>query len=363
MAAENKPLLAYIGTYTEAKSKGIYVSRFDPETGTLTAPELAAETKNPTFLALHHNGRLLYAVGEFDSFQGKRGGAVSAFAIDGGTGKLNLLNQKPSGGAGPCHLAVDKTGKCLLVANYGSGSFAALPIESDGKLGELQTQIQQKGSSVDRERQAGPHAHFITVDPANRFALGCDLGVDKVMIWKLQPAKALLDQDSSHFASIQPGSGPRHLAFYPNGRIVYLINEMAATLVVFSYDPEEGALKELQTVSSLPDKFTGFKSGAEVEIHPSGKFLYCSNRGHDTIAVFAIDEKSGKLSFVEHQSTQGKTPRHFAIDPAGNYLLAENQDSNNVVVFRINQETGKLTPTGQTVEVGAPVCIQFVPVR
>lgn len=363
MAAENKSILAYIGTYTEGRSKGIYVSRFDPETGTLTTPELAAETKNPTFLALHPNGHILYAVCETGDFQGKGTGAVSAFSIDAKTGKLTLLNQEASAGKGPCHLAVDKTGKCLLVANYGSGSFATLPIEADGKLGASQCKIQDTGSSVDRERQAGPHAHFITIDPANRFVFGCDLGLDKVVIWKLDPAKALLDKETSHFASIHPGSGPRHLAFHPNGRIVYLINEMAATLVVFSYDPESGVLKEFQTLSSLPDKFTGFKSGAEVEVHPSGKFLYCSNRGHDSIAVFAVDGKSGKLSFVEHQSTQGKTPRHFAIDPGGKWLLAENQDSNNIVAFRIDQETGKLTPTGQTVEVGAPVCIQFVPVR
>lgn len=360
MAAESKSIFAYIGTYTGAKSKGIYVSRFDSETGRLTSPELAAETKNPTFLALHPNGRALYAVGEIGDFQGKRAGAVSAFSIDGSTGKLTLLNQQPSGGTGPCHLAVDKTGKCVLVANYGSGSFAALPVEADGKLGEPQSKIQDTGSSVDRERQAGPHAHYITTDPANRFALGCDLGLDKVLIWKLEPAKPLLNKEDSHFASIQPGSGPRHLAFHPNGRIMYLINEMAATLTVFSYNPKGAVLKELQTISSLPEKFEGFKSGAEVEVHPSGKFLYSSNRGHNSIAVFAADEKSGKLTLVEHQSTRGKTPRHFAIDPTGRWLLAENQDSDNIVIFRVDQETGKLSPTGETVEVGAPVCIQFV---
>jgi 6-phosphogluconolactonase len=361
MSAETKSSLAYIGTYTGAKSKGIYVARFDSESGKLSDPELAVETKNPTFLALHPNGHVLYAVGEIDVFQGKKTGAVSAFSIDSSTGKLTLLNQQASGGTGPCHLAVDKTGKCVLTANYGSGSFAALAVEADGKLGELQSKIQDTGSSVDRSRQAGPHAHYVTTDPANRYALGCDLGLDKVLIWNLEPAKALLDKEDTHFASIQPGSGPRHVAFHPNGRIMYLINEMAATLTVFSYNPEGAVLNELQTISSLPDKFQGFKSGAEVEIHPTGKFVYCSNRGHDSIAVFAVDAKSGKLTFVEHQSTQGKTPRHFAIDPTGKWLLAENQDSDSIVIFRIDQETGKLSPTGEKIEVGAPVCIQFVP--
>ena len=361
MAAETKPILAYIGTYTGAKSKGIYVSRFNSQTGKLSTPELAAETKNPTFLAFHPNRRVLYAVGEIGDFQGKKAGAVSAFSIDGSSGNLTLLNQQPSGGAGPCHLAVDKTGQCVLVANYGSGSFAALPIEGDGTLGEPRSKIQDMGSSVDRERQAGPHAHYITLDAANRFALGCDLGLDKVFIWKFEPAKALLNKEDSHFASIRPGSGPRHLAFHPNGRIVYLINEMAATLTVFSYNPDGAALKELQTISSLPDKFEGFKSGAEVEVHPSGKFLYCSNRGHDSIAVFTVNPSDGRLTFVQHESTQGKTPRHFAIEPNGRWLLAENQDSDSIVIFRIDQGTGKLSATGEKVEVGAPVCIQFLP--
>jgi 6-phosphogluconolactonase len=357
MSAETK-FRAYIGTYTGKKSKGIYSARFDADTGKLSAPELAVETKNPSFLALHPNGRNLYAVGEIDNFQGKGVGAVSAFLIDEKSGKLSLLNQQPSAGAGPCHLAVDKTGKCVLVANYGSGSFAALPIEADGKLGEPRSKIQGTGSSINKQRQAGPHAHQIITDPANQFAFGCDLGLDKVFIWKLEPNEALLDSEKVHFAPIDPGAGPRHLAFHPNGRIAYVINEMGSTITVFSR--AKGTLVECQTVSTLPNNFHGNSTCAEVQVHPSGKFVYGSNRGHDSIAVLSVDEKNGKLTFVEHESTQGKTPRHFAIDPTGNWLLAENQDSDSIVIFRIDQKKGKLSATGEKVEVGSPVCIQFV---
>jgi 6-phosphogluconolactonase len=360
MSAAETKFRAYIGTYTGKKSKGIYSARFDSDTGKLSAPELAAETKNPTFLALHPNGRVLYAVGEFDDFQGMKTGAVSGFSIDGKSGKLSLLNQKPSGGGGPCHLSIDKTGKCMLAANYGSGHFASLSVEDDGKLGALREIIRFTGSSINRERQSGPHAHFIGFDSSNKFALGCDLGLDKVVVWKLEQAgtnegKLIL----KYPALIKPGSGPRHLAFHPNQPFVYLINEMAATITVFAYDRNTPALRELQTISMLPEKFEGFKSGAEIQAHPSGKFVYGSNRGHDCIAVFAV-EKSGKLTFVEHQSTEGKTPRHFAIDPTGKWLLAENQDSDNIVIFRIDQQSGKLSATGEKIEVGSPVCIQFV---
>jgi 6-phosphogluconolactonase len=358
MSAETK-FSVYIGTYTGPKSQGIYSARFDSATGKLSTPELAAETKNPTFLAIHPKGRVLYAVAEIDDFQGMRTGAVSSFSIEGKTGKLAVLNQQPSAGAGPCHLAVDKTGKCVLVANYGSGSFAALPIEADGRLGEPRSKIQDAGSSVNKERQSGPHAHQIIPDPANQFAFGCDLGLDKVFIWKLKPGEALLDSENAHVVSVEPGAGPRHLAFHPNGRVAYVINEMGSTISVFRR--AKGTLVESQTVSTLPEGFHGTSTCAEVQVHPSGKFVYGSNRGHNSIAVFAVDEKSGKLKLIEHQSTQGKTPRHFAIDPTGKWLLAENQDSDNIVIFRIDQQSGKLSPTGDKVEVGAPVCIQFVP--
>jgi len=354
-------MLVYIGTYTGAKSKGIYVSRFGPATGRLSSPELAVETTSPSFLALHPGERLLYAVGETANLGSKRTGAVSAFSLDAKTAKLTLLNRQSSGGGGPCHLAVDPTGKCLLVANYGSGSIAALPIQADGALGEPGAVIQHHGSSVNPQRQAGPHAHFITPDPDSRFALACDLGLDQVLVYRLDAAKSGLAPNDPPFAAVRPGAGPRHLAFHPSGRFVFVINEMGSTLTTFGYDAKRGALKELQTLSTLPEGFTGRSTCAEVAVHPSGKFVYGSNRGHDSIAGFAFDPMSGKLNCLEHQSTQGKNPRHFALDPTGQWLLAENQDSDSIVVFRIDAQTGRLQATGQSVSVGTPVCAVFVP--
>src|SRR5258707_10027020 len=288
--AASAMLRVYIGTYTGAKSKGIYLSQFDPAKGELTSPELVAETKNPTFLAVHPNRHFLYAIGEVDSFAGKKSGGVSAFSIEPKTGKLLLLNQQPSGGTGPCHLTVDKTATCLLVANYGSGSIAALPIGADGKLGAATSVIQHKGSSVNAQRQEGPHSHFITADPGNRFALTCDLGLDKVLAYKLQlsATEPTLTANEPPAVSLKAGSGPRHLAFHPNGRFAFLINEMASTLTSFAYDGQKGALMELQTVSLLPENFKGNTTAAEVQMHPSGKFVYGSNRGNATIAVFGF---------------------------------------------------------------------------
>jgi 6-phosphogluconolactonase len=365
MFAETSPpsgvMPVYIGTYTSGRSKGIYVSRFEPATGRLSVPELAVATPSPSFLALHPGGRFLYAAGESTNLGGKRVGAVSAFSRDAKTGQLTLLNRQSSGGAGPCHLAVDQTGKCLLVANYGSGSVAALAIQADGTLAEPGAVIQHQGSSVNAERQAGPHAHFITPDPANRFALTCDLGLDQVLVYRLDAAKATLTANDPPIAAVKPGSGPRHLAFHPAGRFVFLISEMGATIIAFAYDAERGTLKALQTVSTLPENFAGVRSGAEVQVHPSGKFVYGSYRGHDSIAVFGFDPAAGKLTFLERQPTQGKTPRHFAFDPTGQWLLAENQDSDSIVVFQVDSKTGRLSPTGQTVSVGSPVCAVFVP--
>lgn len=354
------PLFVYIGTYTGPKSKGIYVSRFDPANGKLAAPELAAETKNPSFLAVHPSGRFLYAVGELENFGGRRGGAVNAFSIERSSGKLTLLNQQPSGGAGPCHVAVDAKGQCALVANYGSGSIAALPIGRDGKLAAPSMTIQHAGSSVNAQRQAGPHAHFITTDPADRFALVCDLGLDQVLVYGLDGAKGSLVANDPPFGRVKAGSGPRHLAFHPTGRWVYVINEMGSSLSAFAWDGKRGALTELQTVSTLPEGYGGQSSCAEVAVHPTGKFVYGSNRGHDSIVVFAVDGRSGKLSYVEHAPTGGKTPRHFAIDPKGEWLLAENQDSGSVVVFRVDGKTGRLSATGEKIEVGSPVCAVWV---
>ncbi len=356
-------MLVYFGTYTGAKSKGIYLSRFDPRSGQLTTPELAATTTSPTFLALPPGNRCLYAVGETSRFGGKRVGTVAAFSIDPKSGKLSLLNRESSGGEGPCFLDVDRTGKCLLVANYGSGSVAALSIQSTGALSGPRTVIQHKGSSVNPERQAGPHAHFITTDPANRFAFVCDLGLDQVLAYRLDPDKAALVANDPPFVRIKPGSGPRHLAFHPSGKFAFVLSEMGSTLTAFSYDAKRGVLKELQTLSTLPATFVGPSSGAEVLVHPSGKFVYASNRGHDSIAVFGFDAKRGKLTCVELQPTQGKTPRHFAIDPTGQWLLAENMDSDSVVVFKIDAKTGRLSPNGDSTTLGSPACAVFVPLK
>ena len=352
--------LVYFGTYTGAKSKGIYVSRFDPATGRLSAPELAVATRNPSFLAVHPDGHFLYAVGEVDNAGGKPAGTVSAFSLDRQSGKLTLLNQQASGGGGPCHLSVDATGKCLLVANYGSGSIAALPIHPDGSLGEAATTIQHTGSSVNPQRQAGPHAHFICPSPDNRFALNCDLGLDQVLVYRLDADAAALTSNDPPFAAVAPGAGPRHLAFSPDGKFVYVINEMGSTVSAFSYNSANAAMTGVQTLSTLPKDFSTNNTCAEIVMHPSGKFLYGSNRGHDSIAMFTVDQKSGRLAFVEHQSTRGRTPRHIAIDPTGHWLFAENQASDTVIVFAIDPATGKLRPTGQSQTIGSPVCAVFV---
>ena len=354
--------LVYIGTYTGPNSQGIYVSRLNPESGALSAPELAAQTASPSFLAARPQGDFLYAVNEVDHFQGKSSGSVSAFAINHQTGKLTLLNQAPSGGGGPAHLAVDRGGNNVLVANYGGGSIEVLPIDRDGRLKAPTAFVQHTGSSVNPDRQKEPHAHYINVDPAGRFAYVADLGLDKILIYRFDPAKGTLAPNDPAFASVKPGAGPRHLAMDAQGRFVYLINELDCTITAFTRDAQQGGLKELQTVSTLPQgqAVVPAFSTAEVMVHPSGKFLYGSNRGHDSIVVFAIDERSGRLTYVQHQPTLGSIPRGFGIDPSGAFLLAGNQKSDSVVVFRIDRQTGRLTATGNTIKVGSPVSIEFV---
>lgn len=355
----------YFGTYTGKASKGIYAARLDAGSGKLTAPELVAETTSPSFLAIAPNGKFLYAANEVSTFEGKSSGAVSAFALDQSTGKLTPLNQVSSGGGGPCHIVVDATGKTVLIANYGGGSVASYPVNANGSLGETGSFIQHAGSSVNKGRQSAPHGHCIVTDRANRFALACDLGLDQVLIYKLDAAKGRMTTNDPPFATVPPGSGPRHLTFRPDGRFAYVINEMTCTMTAFRYESRRGALTALETVSTLPDgeSMKPSYSTAEVEAHPSGRFLYGSNRGHDTIAVFAIDASTGVLKLIENVSTGGKTPRSFGIDPTGRWLLAANQNSNTVVVFRIDPKTGRLSPTGDELSVGAPVCVKFTRVK
>ena len=351
----------YIGTYTQRGSRGIYRADLDLATGRLESLRLAAEVVNPSFLAIHPSHKFLYAVGEVGDFAGGRGGAVSALAIDPASGGLSLLNQKSSRGSGPCHVVVDRSGKFVLVANYGGGSVACLPIQPDGSLGDATAFVQHVGSSVDPRRQEGPHAHSVNLDRANRFAFVADLGLDKVFIYRFDAAQGTLTANDPPWAKVAPGAGPRHFAFHPTGRFAYVINEMHSTVTAFSYDADRGSLETIGTVSTLPEGFLGSSTTAEVQVHPSGKFLYGSNRGHDSIAVFAIDAGTGKLTPVGHASTQGKAPRNFGIDPTGRWLLAANQDSDSIVVFRIDGETGKLLSTGPGIRVPMPVCVKFMP--
>jgi len=355
----------YVGTYTEdgSTSKGIYAYRFDSDSGQLTSIGLAAPTTNPSFLAVHPNHRFLYAVNETGNYKGQKSGAVSAFAIDHTTGKLTLLNEVASGGADPCYITVDKTGKFVLVANYTGGSASVFPIRQDGGLDEASAFIQHSGHGTNPKRQEGPHAHSIDLSPDNRFAIVDDLGLDETLVYKFDAVKGTLTPNDPPFAKAAPGAGPRHFALHPNGKFGYVINEMGSTVSVFSFDAANGVLRPLQTISTLPKGFAKQNDDAEIAVHPSGKFLYASNRGHDSIAVFAIDSNDGKLKLLEYVSTKGQSPRHFEIDPAGSLLFAENEKSDSIVVFRIDARSGGLTPTGKTLDVSQPVCVKFVPVE
>jgi 6-phosphogluconolactonase len=353
--AESIPI--YFGTYTSGDngSKGIYRSVLDTETGKLSSPVLVAEARNPSFLEIHPNGRFLYAVSESGGT-----GTVSAYAINADTGTLKFLNQQSSGGSGPCHVNIDHAGKNVLVANYGSGSASVIPIVADGRLANPTGFVQHEGSSVNPQRQKGPHAHSINPSPDNRFAFVADLGIDKVMIYKLDVDKGTIVADDPAFAKVKPGAGPRHFSFGVDGKYAYVINELDGTITAFSYEPASGTLTEIQTITTLPDDFAGRNSCAEVRVHPSERFLYGSNRGHDSIAVYRIDTAKGTLTFVEHEKAGIKTPRNFNIDPTGKFCLVANQGGNSVVVFKIDQKTGALEPTGNKISVGKPVCIRFL---
>jgi 6-phosphogluconolactonase len=364
-AAPGSEYLFYVGTYTEdgSKSKGIYAYRFDANNAEIIPLGLAAETTNPSFVALHPNGRFLYAVNEVPNYKGPNSGGVSAFSIDRATGKLTFLNEVASRGADPCYITVDKTGKYVLVANYTGGSVAVFPVLDDGKLGEASAFVQHTGKGTNPERQEGPHAHSIDLSPDNRFAMVDDLGLDQLLVYKFDAAKGSLTANQPAFAKLDAGAGPRHFALHPSGKFAYVIAEMGHTVTAFSNDPATGRLRTLQTISTLPKDFKGRNDDAEISVHPSGKFLYASNRGEDTIAIYAIDQTKGTLTQTGSVPTGGKEPRNFEIDPTGYFLFAANQLSDNVVVFRIDAKTGNLTATGQVFEVGRPVCIRFLKVN
>ncbi len=354
MPAGVEEFLVYVGTYTGAESKGIYGFRFSSRDGRLKPLGLAAATENPSWLAAHPDGVHLYAVDEADQ------GAVAAFRIDRTTGKLTALGRVPSHGKAPAALAVDVTGRSLLAANYGTGTLALVPVQSDGKLARATEVIRHEGSSVNKERQSGPHAHSADFSPGNRFALSCDLGLDRVFVYPYAAESGQLGKPLT--AAVEPGSGPRHLVFHPSGRWVYVVTEMASTVAAFTWDGASGALRHFQTVATLPADYRGQKSGGEIAVDHQGRFLYVSNRKEaSSITVFAIDETTGRLSEVERVPAGGSEPRHFALDPTGAWMLVALQKSNRIVTLRIDRKTGRLSDAGISAEVGSPVCVRFFP--
>jgi 6-phosphogluconolactonase len=352
--------LVYVGTYTGKGSEGIYAYRFDPASGETSAVGLVAATDNPSFLAVDPNTRFLYAVNELDTFRNEPKGAISVFAIDRTSSKLNRMQQISSLGAGPAHLSLDKTARYLMVANYKGGNVAVFPVGKDGRLGRYSAFMQHVGSSVNPERQAGPHAHFIQVTNDNRFAIVADLGLDKLFVYRFDADTGSLTPVSPAFVEVDPGAGPRHVAFAPSGRFVYVVNELASTVTVFAYTPGPVTLYRIQTIRTLPKKFTGKNTAAEIAADAKGRFLYVSNRGNDSIAVFSIDPDNGNLKSLQWVPSGGTTPRHFVIDPTGKWLFAANQDSNNIALFQINQQSGRLIPTSRSLKVISPVCVSIV---
>jgi len=353
-----KELLVYVGTYTDGKGEGIYLYRMDLATGEMAPHSITKGVSNPSFLAIDPAKRFLYAANESGQFLGKKGGGATAFAIDQTTGGLTKLNEVGSPGV-PCHLSVHPSGKFVLAANYGGGSIVIYPVRPDGGLGEASDVAQHTGKGANPKRQEGPHAHSVMLDAAGRYAFAPDLGIDKVMIYKVDMAKGKLIPNG--FLATKPGAGPRHFDFHPTGNFAYVINELDSTVIACAYDKAKGALRELQTVSTLPRGFEGENYPADIHIHPSGQFLYGSNRGHNSIVAYSIDPRTGKLSLIGHQSTWGKWPRNFGIDPTGQFLLAANQNSGLVVPFRIDERTGILKNVGHVTEVPSPVCVKFIP--
>lgn len=346
----------YFGTYTQGDSRGIYRAELDLESGSLSPAKLAAETTNPSFLALHPNGKWLYAVNETVEFQGAKSGALTGFAID-QSGDLKAINQYPTRGGAPCHLVISRNGRFVLIANYVGGNVISLRLDKTGKIVGQASLQQHEGHSL-TARQSDPHAHSIGLDAAQQFAFVADLGIDQVMIYQFDARTGKLGKYAA--AKLAPGSGPRHFLLHPKLPYAYVINELSSTLTLFSYDQATAKLEPIQTLGTLPAGFDGKNSTAELQITPDGRFLYGSNRGHHSLAMFAIDQGTGRLRLIGHQSTLGKTPRNFNITPDGRFLLAANQDSDTVAVFRIATD-GQLQSVGEPVAVPRPVCIEFRP--
>lgn len=351
LMAADKEALVFIGTYTRGGSKGIYSYRFNPATGKLTEIGVAAEVQNPSFLYVSPDGNKLYSVGEAQT------GTVTAYNVDRASGKLTKLNDQPTGGGGPCHLVADKANRNLILVHYGTGSTAAFKLKPDGSLGERTALVQHSGSGPNARRQDKPHAHSVNLSKNEKFAVVADLGTDNYIVYKFDPAQGTLTQHST--AQVKGGSGPRHFSFHPSHKYAYGLNELSSTVTAFAWDEAAGSLKEIQTISTLPSDFSGTSHCAEILVHPSGKFVYASNRGHDSLAGFSI-ASDGKLTSLGATSTEGKTPRNFRMDPSGAWLIAANQDSGNLVVYKIDKASGKLTATGEQAKVPFPVCVKFV---
>lgn len=356
-------MLVYIGTYTSGNtgSEGIYIYKLNMETGALTPYRTVANVVEPSFLVIDKRRKFLYAVNETLEYEGKKSGAVSSFAIDQKTGDLQFLNKQPSLGGAPCHISISDDGKYAMTANYLGGNVAVLPIQPDGRLGPAIDLKQHSGTGPNKDRQEAAHAHSITLDRKDRFAVACDLGADRIFIYKFDKRSGKLSLNPTQaFFQAAPGAGPRHFAFHPNGKFAFVINELSSSVTSLSYDEDQGTLKEIQTISTLPAGWTGANTCADIHISPDGAFLYGSNRGHDSITSFKIDGGSGKLETVENVSTQGKTPRNFAIDPTGKFLLAANQKSDSIVTFLIDKRSGRLQPTGNKATAPAPVCLKLI---
>ncbi|MFN2200743.1 MAG: lactonase family protein [Caldilineaceae bacterium] len=365
---EGDLMRVYVGTYTrrephvEGKSTGIHVLRFNASAGSLTPERVIGDIDNPSYLAIHPSGRALYAISEVGDFEGRAEGGVFAYGLDADSGEATLLNTRSTKGRGPAYISVDADGKNVLIANYGGGSLSVLPIRQDMSLNTTSEFIQHEGSSVNPQRQEAPHAHCIVLDRENRYALAADLGMDKVMIYRYGSETGSLSANPDQpWARTKSGAGPRHIAFHPSQRTVYVINELDSTLVTYRYDAEKGSMTEVQNVSTLPEEFDGRNYPADIHVHPSGRFVYGSNRGHDSIAAYAVDDSTGELELIEIVSSGGECPRGFALAPSGEFALVANQDSDNLVVFGIDLETGKLSPTGIDVEIPTPVCVKMWP--
>lgn len=350
-------LFVYFGSHSKGPNIGFSLAHFDTDTGHLTTPVFLQEAVAPAYFTIHPDGRHLYTCNS------DPGSSVSAYAIDPATARLTLLNEKPSGGGEPCYAGLDATGRFLMIANYSAGNIAVFALRPDGSLGERTAFVQHTGSSINPDRQTQPHAHTIRVDANNRFVLVADLGVDKLFVYRFDPKTGGLQPNDPPFVTVPPGSGPRHLAFHPNGRHVYLINELSSTIIHFGWNADRGVLTPLETVSTLPEDFKGTSTCAEVLIHPSGKFVYATNRGHDSVAVFSVGARTGRLTPIQHIPTRGKTPRNCEFDPTGKWLLVSNHDSNNAVVFGIDPKSGRLTQTGEPVTVPSPFCERFLAVK